>query len=96
VSRREWLLAIALGLAIALAVTGCTPAPAEPDEFAEAFDLCVWAHNDETYEGEDTEGNTVWHTPETGCMQWLETVGEAEFIEQWDSEFAALYRAAFS
>jgi hypothetical protein len=93
--------------ALALILTGCsapapepTPTPtAEASGFDAAWDWCLYAHP-EPYEVQptkadgttDMEADPVMQTPEEGCQRWLDKVGEAEFTEQWNEDYATTAR----
>jgi hypothetical protein len=88
-----------LGLAILL--TGCTapvsndtPEPTR-DPVDVALELCIDAHPEvDEYADPDGEGY-VQQTAAESCARWLTNVGEEQFVEQWDEDYAEMYRKAF-
>lgn len=98
VNIKQAAAAVAVGLVLAL--TACalstehTPTQ-QPDEFTVAWELCVEAHPAlGEYADPDGEGH-IEQTAEESCQRWMDNVGEQPFIEQWDQEFADIYRLAF-
>lgn len=98
---RHHLASIVLALA-ALLLAGCAggnaaPSPSPTPDFDTAWAFCIAGMNPDgtMVASQDDPEVQVLQMPEEGCQRWLDTVGEKEFIEQWDADYSLTARCTW-